>query len=284
MTGERVLNFDIPLFIKWAGGKTQLLRDISKYLPDDFRGYYEPFVGGGAVSFFIHQNFNPKKIVLSDINEELINTYKVIKNNVQELIRLLKIHKQNDSKEYFYKIRGLDKPVSYVKGLSDVERAARMIYLNKTCFNGLYRVNSRGLFNVPYGRYKNPGIFDENNLFKVSKLLSNVTLKTSSYDYILNEIKNCDFIYLDPPYYPLNGNSFTSYTKNDFGKKEHIRLARFCKQLNQQGVKFLLSNSHTPEVLELYSDFNINTVMARRAINCNGNDRGEIREVLITNY
>ncbi len=284
MLGQKVLDFNVPLFVKWAGGKTQLLNSINEHLPKKIPRYFEPFVGGGAVFFFIQKNFNPDEVFLSDVNKELINTYKIIKNNVNELISLLEVHKENNSKEYFYKIRALNKPVNHIKELTNVERAARMIYLNKTCYNGLYRVNSDGQFNVPYGKYKNPGIYGEQRLKKTSKLLGNVELRACSYKEILSKVKKNDFVYLDPPYYPLNGNSFTSYTKNDFGKKEHVELANFYKKLSDKRVKVMLSNSYTPKVLELYSDFNVHKVMARRAINSNGNDRGEVKEVIVTNY
>ena len=206
------MNGKVPSFIKWAGGKKQLLEQFKQFFPQNAERYFEPFVGGGAVAFYIIQKNNLKEIYLSDINEELINCYNVIKNNVEELIKILKEYKKNHNKEVYYKIREQDP-----KKLSNLYRAGRFIYLNKTCFNGLYRVNSKGGFNVPMGDYKNPSIVQEQELRFISKLLKNTILKVMSFDNVLQYAKKGDFIYFDPPYYPLKkGQSFTTYTKDNF--------------------------------------------------------------------
>jgi len=274
---------EIPRFVKWAGGKLQLIDQFKSFFPNKFNNYFEPFVGSGAVAFYILQKYKPKQVLLSDINEELINTFNIIKNNVEELISKLNEHKKKhikNSKDYFYKMRLLD-----LSQLTNLERAARFIYLNKTCFNGLYRVNSKGQFNVPMGSYKNPDIAQADKLRKISKLLKNVKIKVMSFEKIINFAKKGDFIYFDPPYYPLKkGKSFTTYTKNNFLEKEQQKLAEIFAKLDKKGCKIMLSNSDTKFIKELYKNYSINTVKASRMINCNGADRGKINEVVVTNY
>lgn len=272
----------VPTFVKWAGGKTQLLSQFKPIFPRKFKGYIEPFVGSGAVFFFIKKEFNPEKIVLSDTNEELINAYLVVQNNLEELLGLLRVYKENHSKEYYYEVRALD-----VAKLSPVERAARFLYLNKTCFNGLYRINSKGLFNVPFGKYKNPNIVNEKTLKEANKLLQGVTIKLQSFEKSLYDIDEGDFVYFDPPYYPLSKTAnFTSYTKKTFLEEDQRDLALVFEKMNQKGVKVMLSNSDTEFIRRLYTNngFKIQTVKARRVINCNASKRGEINELVVMNY
>src|SRR3989338_1460884 len=274
------MNGEVPSFIKWAGGKKQLIEQFKQFFPQNAERYFEPFVGGGAVAFYIIQKNNLKEIYLSDINEELINCYNVIKNNVEELIKILKEYKKNHNKEVYYKIREQDP-----KKLSNLYRAGRFIYLNKTCFNGLYRVNSKGGFNVPMGDYKNPSIVQEQELRFISKLLKNTILRVMSFDNVLQYAKKGDFIYFDPPYYPLKkGQSFTTYTKDKFLEDEQTRLSEVFKELNKRGCYIMLSNSDTDFVKNLYQGFYINTVKANRMINCDATKRGKINEIVVTNY
>lgn len=277
------MNVEIPKFVKWAGGKGQLLEQFMPLFPKKFNRYLEPFVGSGAVFFYIIQKFKPKEIIISDINEELINTYEIIRDDVERLIVELKQHKEYHSvegKKYYLTIRATNP-----KDLPALERAARFIYLNKTCFNGLYRVNSKGQFNVPMGSYKNPDIVQEDRLRKVSELLKDVIIKVMSFEKVLNLAKKEDFIYFDPPYYPLkNKKSFTTYTKDSFMEKEQELLAEVFTKLDKKGCFVMLSNSDTKFIKDLYVDYKINIVKATRMINCNGDSRGKINEVVVTNY
>lgn len=271
-------------FVKWVGGKRQLLaqfRRLNLYPPEKFDirtgRYFEPFVGGGAVFF----DLLPEKGFLSDLNKELVTTYNVIKNDVEGLIASLKKHKTD--KEYFLNIRAKDS-----KALNDLAVASRFIFLNRTCFNGLYRVNSKGGFNVPYGKYVNPLICDETNLRKVSKSLQNIEIKHQDYKEVLKTAKKGDFVYFDPPYYPVSKTaSFTSYTAEAFLDKEQIELRDTVLELNKRGCFVMLSNSDTPFINKIYSGLKgirVNKVEAGRAINSNGSGRGKITEVLVTNY
>ena len=274
-------NLIIP-FLKWVGGKRQLLNSIQQVLPKNIKDcqYMEPFIGGGAVLFHIQ----PKNAIINDFNQELVNVYKVVRNDLEELIIDLKKHK-NES-EYFYRIRGLDRSSDFKK-ISDVERASRVIFLNKTCFNGLYRVNNAGEFNSPFGRYKNPNIVNEPTLRAVSKYLNsnNITINSGDYANTLKHANNRTFVYLDPPYHPISESSnFTGYIQGGWGEEEQIELKRQCDILNNNGVKFLLSNSSADFIKDLYKEYNISIVKATRAINSNASSRGEIDEVLIRNY
>lgn len=271
-------------FVKWVGGKRQLLRqfrDLGLYPPEDFdpitNTYYEPFVGGGAVFF----DLLPMKAELSDLNYELVTTYNVIKNNVDELIKSLKKHKYE--KEYYLKLRAKDP-----KKLSDIEVASRFIYLNRTGFNGMYRVNSRGEFNVPFGKYTNPIICDEENLRRASKALQKVTVKQRDYKNVLKKAKKGDFVYFDPPYYPVSKTaSFTSYTAEAFLEDEQTELRDTFVELHKRGCFVMLSNSNTPFINKIYSGIpgvKISKVSAGRAINSKASGRGKIAEVLVTNY
>lgn len=272
----------ISPFLKWVGGKRQLMSTIVEHFPKNIQSlnYIEPFIGGGAVLFHLQ----PKKAIINDFNVELINTYEVIKNNVDELIIDLKKH-ENDS-DYFYNLRGLDRTEEF-KTLTLIQRASRIIYLNKTCFNGLYRVNNAGEFNAPFGRYKNPNIVNEPTLKAVNKYLNSnkITIQSGDYSKILEQANNKSFVYLDPPYHPLSESSnFTGYIQGGWGVEEQINLKKACDKLNKKGVKFLLSNSSADFIKDLYKDYHISIVKANRAINSNGADRGEIDEVLIRNY
>ncbi len=270
----------IPTFIKWAGGKTQLLSQFETFFPIHFNKYYEPFLGSGAVFFYIKKLYPEKEFFLSDNNLELINCYEIVKKDVEGLIELLREHRLKHSKEYYYYQRNID-----TTNLSKIESVARFIYLNKTCFNGLFRVNSKGKFNVPIGSYKNPSIFQEKDLREAQKLLQGVTIKAMPFEEIINIAQQKDFVYFDPPYHPLSAtSSFTSYTSNSFSEKDQRRLADVYRELDKKGCQLMLSNSYSDFILELYSDYRIETVSAKRMINCNGNGRGAIAEAVILNY
>jgi DNA adenine methylase len=271
-------------FVKWVGGKRQLLEQFKRmllYPPESFDShtakYYEPFVGGGAVFF----DLLPEQALLSDLNKELVITYNVIKTDVEKLIIALK--KQKVDKEYFLNIRAKDS-----KKMSDIAVATRFIYLNRTCFNGLYRVNSKGGFNVPFGKYTNPRICDEENLRKVSKALQKVEIKHSDYKIVLKTAKKGDFVYFDPPYFPVSKTaSFTSYTSSSFLEKEQIELRDTFVALHKRGCFVMLSNSDTAFIKKIYSGIKsvrISMVAAGRMINSDASKRGKVNEVLVTNY
>jgi DNA adenine methylase len=269
-------------FLKWAGGKSQLINQFKQYFPKKIDSYIEPFLGGGSIFLYITQRYKPKNIYISDINKELIDTYKIVRDDVENLITKLKEYKLNhlsEGKNYYTKIRSLN-----LDNLSKLDKAARFIYLNKTCFNGLYRVNSKNEFNVPMGDYKNPDIVQEKKLKIVSKLLKTATIENISFEKIVDVAKKNDFIYFDPPYYPINGNGFTSYTKNNFLEKDQKLLKEVFKKLDKKGCLLMLSNSNTDFIKDLYKEYNINLVDANRMINCNGKDRGKIKEIIVRNY
>jgi DNA adenine methylase len=282
-----LLNEKPKPFVKWVGGKRQLIqqfKDMNLYPPFGFNPekatYFEPFVGGGAMFF----DLLPEKSVLSDMNLELVTTYNVIKNNVEALIKKLKEHQKKNNKEYFLKIRTQD-----IKKLSDVNIAARFIYLNRTGFNGLYRVNRSGQFNVPYADNKNPLICDEENLCKAHDAMKHTKILHQDYKKVLEKAKKGDFIYFDPPYYPVNKtSSFTSYTKEEFLEKEQKELKDVFVELHKRGCYVMLSNSDTKFINELYSGLDkkikIRKVFAGRAINSKGTGRGKIKEVVVINY
>lgn len=273
-------------FVKWVGGKRQLLKQFRRlglYPPSDFdpttATFFEPFVGGGAVFF----DLLPQKAIISDLNRELVITYNVIKNYIDQLIDSLNKHVYD--KEYFLYVRSRD-----VSNLSDIDIASRFIYLNRTCFNGMYRVNKKGKFNVPFGKYSNPQICDEQNLHRVSDSLDNVEIKCQDYKEVLQNAVGGDFIYFDPPYYPINNtSSFTSYTSEVFLDKEQIELRNTYYELNNRGCFVMLSNSDTPFINRIYKEIEnenikITKVSAGRSINSKASGRGKITEVLITNY
>lgn len=279
-------SINVPTFVKWAGGKTQLLDQFASLFPEKIDRYFEPMVGGGAVFFYIKQWHNPDSCMISDINEDLMNLYSVVKDRVDDLIELLKMHKSKhmsaevDEEKYYYKMR--DK---FNDATDILEKSALFLYLNKTCYNGLYRVNSKGEFNVPFGRYKKPAILQEKKLRKASKLLQGVDLAAMHYKNILDDVKQDDFIYLDPPYYPLSDTSnFTSYQKDVFLEDEQKELAEFFKNLDEKNCNVMLSNSDHPFIHGLYDEFDIEMVKARRMISCDAEGRGAINEVVVRNY
>lgn len=282
MTISKMLVSNIKPFVKWAGGKNGLINSLISFIPKNFNSYFEPFVGGGALFFYLKNLniLNSKKIYLNDKNAELINAYKQIKINPNKLLEELEILKNNHSKEYFYKIRNLDRDFDFYS-LSEVFRAARFIYLNKTCFNGLCRYNAKGNFNTPIGSYKNPKIYDKDLIFSVHEVLKNVSITNKDFEVVSLKAKKGDFVYFDPPYYPINKtSSFVSYTDN-FSANEQKRLYKLFKMLDCEGIKVLQSNSNTDFIKELYKDFEIIEVISKRAINCKGDKRGKITELII---
>ncbi|MHA1917949.1 MAG: DNA adenine methylase [Candidatus Ranarchaeia archaeon] len=274
---RKITNFPKP-FLKWVGGKRQLISQLADFVPTNFNRYFEPFTGAGAFFFYLL----PEKATLVDTNKELINTYQVIRDNVIGLIDSLKKHKNEEN--YYYKIRNLDRNQQEFNRSSKIEKASRTIFLNKCCFNGLYRVNQKGQFNSPFGRYKNPTICDEKNLKYVSKILKKTTLSSGDFTKILDTASKNDFIYFDPPYVPISDSSnFTSYTKNGFNINDQIRLFNTFKELDRRGCKIMMSNSYSKFIINLYNEFEIIEINAKRSINCNPEKRGEIPELLILN-
>lgn len=296
-------------FLKWAGGKSQLLNQIETYLPSHLRQgavlkYAEPFIGGGAVFFFIAEHFPIREFFISDMNQDLILAYKTIQADVEALIELLyNIQHEyfqmspEQQKAYFYNVRTTFNKNRVNTGSSVLDydpilRAAHLIFLNRTCFNGLYRVNSKGEFNVPFGSYNNPQICDEDNLRNVSKILEKTKIYYGDYTVCKSFVDHQTFVYFDPPYRPISKTaSFNSYSKERFDDDEQMRLANFCRQINDVGAKLMVSNSdphnenpHDDFFQETYAGFTIRKVNAKRAINSNGSKRGEITELLITNY
>jgi len=271
-------------FLKWAGGKGALLPQLEQEFPKEITRYIDPFVGGGAMLFHILINYKPKEAIIIDLNDELMNTYNVVKKDVENLIKELKKHKQQHNKEYYYTIRS-----QQPEELTRLERAARFIYLNKTCFNGLYRVNKKGEFNVPIGSYTDPKIIDEEKLRYASKLLEHVIIIAGGFEQVLKHAKKGDFIYIDPPYYPLerelkNNKSFTAYTKEVFLEEEQEFLRHVFEELDEKGCLCLQSNSDTKFIKEIYNKYKIVTLQANRFINANAKGRGKISEVVIKNY
>lgn len=264
-------------FLKWAGGKGQLISQYQRFFPNswDFETYHEPFLGGGAIFFHLQ----PQTACLMDINPELVNVYRCVKTDVERVIHVLRRHQQRHCKDYYYEVRS--RP-----GNTPIERAARLIYLNRTCFNGLYRENSRGQFNVPMGRYKNPKICSPDLLYAVSDLLQGANICESHFATVLDRAQTPqDFVYFDPPYYPISATSkFTSYNRYGFSEDDHVRLQQVFAELARRGVKVMLSNSDCPFVRDLYQDFPTHTIHALRAINANAQRRGKITEVLVTSY
>lgn len=267
--------------VKWVGGKRQLLDEITPLLPKQIATYCEPFLGGGAV-LFARQ---PKNAIINDLNGDLMLVYEVIRDDVESLIVSLQEHE--NTSEHFYKVRDLDRDKESYKLLSKVEKASRIIYLNKTCYNGLFRVNASGEFNSPFGHYKKPNIVNEPVLRAVNKYLLSPNIQLFSEDFAttLQRVPRGGFVYLDPPYDPVSDTaSFTGYNKGGFDRTEQIRLKECCDVLTQRGVKFLLSNSATAFIRELYAEYTIRTVYAKRAINSDADKRGAVQEVLIRNY
>ncbi len=274
-------NLPVPRpFLKWAGGKTQLADALLERMPLVFNVYHEPFVGSGALFFRLYRERKIRRAILSDLNAELIDTYRAIRDNVSDVIKLLSEFPHD--REFYYAIREQD-PWQ----LSLPERAARMIYLNKTGYNGLYRVNRQGKFNVPFGRYKSPKYLDQENLIAVSQALQNVEILCTPFQTVLERVVPGDWVYFDPPYVPLSQTAnFTSYHANGFGLSDQEHLRDICVELSKEKVYVMLSNSDTEIIRSLYNlpYFTIDEVWANRAINCNGAKRGKIKELVITNY
>lgn len=270
-------------FLKWAGGKQQLLRQLTPLLPPSFAGYAEPFVGSGALFFHLRSAGRLHgRVTLADSNPDLINSYRVIRDHIEELIELLAGHGRRHSREHYYDTRALDRGG---RRLDAVEQAARTIYLNRTCYNGLYRVNRQGQFNVPMGSYRNPAILQEKVLRAAHAALQGVTLEAVDYRLLQTEFRPGDFVYFDPPYQPSSTTAnFTSYTADDFGEDDQRRLAALFRELGERGVYCMLSNSHTPLIRELYREFRVEKVRARRMINSRGDKRGKVEELVVLNY
>ncbi|MBQ7168970.1 MAG: DNA adenine methylase [Synergistaceae bacterium] len=269
-------------FVKWAGGKRQLLGVLSELMPKgSIKSYCEPFVGGGAMLFHLQ----PDVAYVNDINSELINVYSVIMRDVDGLI--LELSHFENTREIFYDVRSWDRDKFRYSSLSDIQKAARIIFLNRTCFNGLYRVNNSGEFNSPFGYYRNPNIINAPVLRAVNYYLNSADTHLSSVDYseVLAKLQKGTFVYLDPPYDPVSDSaSFTGYTKGGFSKNEQVRLRECCDDLSSRGIKFMLSNSATDFIMEQYSEYNITVVKAKRAVNSAGDRRGDVDEVVVRNY
>jgi len=270
-------------FVKWAGGKRQIIDKLKMYVPDEFDTYYEPFIGGGALLF----ELSPKKAVINDSNKELMNVYEVLCNedSFTKMCRVLNSYEVKHSEEFYYDIRNKDRNKKTFDRLSNYTKAARTIYLNKACFNGLYRVNSKNEFNVPFGKKTKVNTYEGNNLTIINDYLTSNKIKLLNVDFEESVIdaKKGDFIYFDPPY-DSDTSTFNSYTEEGFGKDEQRRLARTYKELDKRGCYVMLSNHNTSLVKELYKDYNIHIVEAKRNINSNGKKRGKVEEVIITNY
>jgi DNA adenine methylase len=271
-------NFAKP-FVKWAGGKSQLLPRLAEFYPPkaSVDRYIEPFLGSGAVFFHVKAVVEPRQALLWDNNQELIDTFVAVRDNAEEVIRRLRIHERRHCKAYFLAMR-----TRLSRKLPDV--AARLIYLNKTCFNGLYRVNGKGDFNVPFGRYPKPSILNVEGLYRASAALAGAQIEHEDFKMLLVEARKRDFIYFDPPYFPRSSTSyFTSYTKDAFGEKDQRALAKVYRGLDEKGCMLMLSNSDTDLIHELYSGFEIKSVTARRNINSQAEKRGPIKELVILN-
>lgn len=270
-------------FVKWAGGKRQILDKLKKYVPEEFGVYYEPFVGGGALLF----ELAPKRAVINDSNKELINVYSVLcdEDKFKKMCTVLNSYETNHSEDFFYETRNKDRNKRTFCRLSDYTRAARTIYLNKACFNGLYRVNSKNEFNVPFGKKLRVNTYDGSNLITVSNYLTmnDIKILCTDFEEAVSEAREGDFVYFDPPYDSDTG-TFNSYTGDGFGKDDQRRLADVFKRLDARGVYVMLSNHNTVLINELYKDYHIHHIEAKRNINANGKKRGKVEEVIITNY
>jgi DNA adenine methylase len=279
-----VANPEAQPFLKWAGGKSQLLAQFEPFFPKLIRNYCEPFLGGGAVFFHLKARFPKMRAMLRDNNKELINCYEVVRDQVEGLMKALDEHRENfraQGEPYYYQVRGR------AAAAGPLERAARMIFLNKTCYNGLYRVNNKGQFNVPIGSYRpdRVSLYDPANLVAASHALHGVDLKVQDFGKTLASVESGDFVYVDPPYYPLSRTAnFTSYTQEDFGAAEQERLTALVTEAAKRGARIMLSNSDTPTTRRLYHGFRLETVQARRAVNCDGAKRGRISELVALTY
>ena len=270
-------------FVKWAGGKRQIIGELKKHIPEEYNTYYEPFIGGGALLF----ELSPKRAVINDSNKELMNVYQVLCDEelFKKMCRVLNDYEKNHSEEFFYEIRNKDRSKASFNKLSSYTRAARTIYLNKACFNGLYRVNSKGEFNVPFGKKIKVNTYEGNNLITVSNYLTmnDIKILNTDFEEAVSCAKKHDFVYFDPPY-DTDTSIFNSYTETGFDKDEQRRLAKVFYELDKKGVYVMLSNHNTNLIKELYIDYNIYKVKARRNINSNASKRGLVEEIIITNF
>ena len=270
-------------FVKWAGGKRQIIDKLKKYVPDEFDTYYEPFIGGGALLF----ELSPKKAVINDSNEELMNVYECLcdEEKFKKMCSVLNHYETEHSEAFYYDIRNKDRNKNSYNRLSCYTKAARTIYLNKACFNGLYRVNSKNEFNVPFGKKLKVNTYDGGNLITVSNYLTmnDIEILCVDFEDAVKSAKKGDFVYFDPPY-DSDTSTFNNYTEDGFGKEEQRRLAKVFKELDAKGVYVMLSNHNTSLVNELYKDYHIHLIEAKRSINANGKKRGKVEEVIITNY
>lgn len=279
-----VTSMGLKPFTKWTGGKRQLLDELRKQMPEKINNYYEPFIGGGALFF----DLMPENATINDYNEELVFAYKAIRDDLDNLINELEIHASKNSKEYYYHIRSADRDGRYEK-MTDTQKAARLLYMLRVNFNGLYRVNSKGEFNTPYGRYKNPKIVDETVMREISEFLntSNIRIMNGDFEKAVADVQKGDFVYFDPPYAPISAtSSFTAYTSDGFNLEEQIRLRDTFVKLDKRGAYVMLSNSSVPLIHELYQDYaNTTTIVgATRMINSKANNRGKVDEVIVKNY
>ena len=270
-------------FVKWAGGKRQIIDKLKQYVPDEYNTYYEPFIGGGALLF----ELAPKNAVINDSNEELMNVYKCLcdEEKFKKMCSLLNHYETEHSEDFYYEIRNKDKNKNTYNRLSDYTKAARTIYLNKACFNGLYRVNKKNEFNVPFGKKTKVNTYEGSNLITVSNYLTMNNIKILSVDFeeAVKNVKEKDFVYFDPPY-DSETSTFNSYTEEGFNRDEQIRLAKVFKELDRKGAFVMLSNHNTSLINDLYKEYNIHLIEAKRNINSNGKKRGKVEEVIITNY
>lgn len=267
--------------LKWVGGKRQLLDTLLPLIPKGYRTYCEPFLGGGALFF----KLQPQVAFVNDVNVDLMNVYEVIRDDVVGLIRILETHENTSA--HFYEVRDWDRDKERYVKLSKVERAARTIYLNKTCFNGLFRVNNAGEFNSPFGNYRNPNIVNAPVLKALNTYFNstNITFSSGDYKEVLDKLPSNSFVYFDPPYDPVsNTSNFTGYTKGGFNRDKQVRLRECCDDLNRRGIKFMLSNSATDFIKEQYSSYNITVVKAKRNVNSIASKRGDVEEVVVRNY
>ncbi|MDO8561385.1 MAG: Dam family site-specific DNA-(adenine-N6)-methyltransferase [bacterium] len=273
---------EIPTFLKWAGGKRRILPLLDRFFPKVINRYFEPFLGGGSVFFYIKAKYNPSECVISDTNRDLVNTYLHVRDNPRELIKRLSSFKKNHSKEFYYSVRERFNGFKY----DGVERSAAFIYLNKTCFNGLYRVNSKNEFNVPFGQLKNPGIFEESIIYHASEILKDgVKIKHQDYQKILGCVGRGDFVYLDPCYDPLKKTSFANYTPERFSEDDRVELHTFIESLRKARARVVLSNNDISEIRKLYSKrYNINEITAPRFIGSRASYRSSLTELVISTY
>lgn len=270
----------IPTFLKWVGGKRRLISQIDPHLPNDINTYYEPFLGAGSMFFYMKQKYNLKKCVISDINEDLINVYKAVRDNPKKLMKLLVFYVNNNSEEFYYETRSKFNSHN-IRGLN---RSAAFIYMNKTCFNGVFRVNSKGEFNVPYGKRKNTEIFNKETILFASELLQDVDIRCQDYQDIMPKIQKGDFLYLDPCYDPLKKTSFANYTEKRFCDADSERLRIFISKAKNFGARILLSNNFVDSIRARYpvdEGYDLQIVYCPRSINSNANGRGKIKEYLI---